>query len=267
MKKKHIILSYTLLFIESILFFIITILTISKFTIFRYPYVKDVLNKNNYYEELKDEIKTEMSYYTNQSGFEDEILDDTFTIGEVRYETNKFIENVYKGKRIKIDTQKFEERLNNNINKYIEKNNIEQVNDKEIKDFINALSEVYKDEIKLMGYAEKIAPLITKTINLFNKIFLVLIVLIILLFLLNNIYLKNNNIGVIFYTSGFLTLFSVIFIKNNIDIKNIFIYSKLVSTIIKSIINNVLSICIIIFITYMIIGLIMSLLKKRKKSN
>ena len=36
-----------------------------------------------------------MSYYTNQSRFEDSILDNIFTMGELKYETNKFIENTY----------------------------------------------------------------------------------------------------------------------------------------------------------------------------
>ena len=103
-KRIKIIASYVLLFIESVLLFIVTSLLIAKFTVFDVNYIKNSLEKNNYYKELYDEIITEMSYYTNQSGFEDSILDNTFTLGEVKYETNKFIENTYKGKSLSIDT-------------------------------------------------------------------------------------------------------------------------------------------------------------------
>ena len=76
MKKKIItVMGYTILFIEALLLFSITILGVLKFTIFNDSYLKKELVNNNYYEELSDEIKTEMSYYTNQSGFEDEILE------------------------------------------------------------------------------------------------------------------------------------------------------------------------------------------------
>ena len=87
-KKLKIIGSYILLFIESILLFIITTLIVSKFTVLNNNYIKNNLEKNGYYKDLYDEIITEMSYYTNQSGFEDSILDNIFTMGELKYETN-----------------------------------------------------------------------------------------------------------------------------------------------------------------------------------
>ena len=60
------ITSYLFLFIESILLFILTCLIIAKCTIFNTNYVKNKLDKNNYYQELYSEILTEMSYYTRK---------------------------------------------------------------------------------------------------------------------------------------------------------------------------------------------------------
>ena len=105
-KKTKIIFSYILLFIESIMLFIITILLASKCTILNTQYIKNTLEKNNYYQEIYKEILTEMSYYTNQSGFEDSVLDNTFTIGEIKYEINSFVDNTYGGKKTSIDTTK-----------------------------------------------------------------------------------------------------------------------------------------------------------------
>ena len=83
-KKAKIIFSYILLFIEPIMLFIITILLASKCTILNAKYIKNTLEKNNYYQEIYKEILTEMSYYTNQSGFEDSVLDNNFTIDEIK---------------------------------------------------------------------------------------------------------------------------------------------------------------------------------------
>lgn len=265
-KKLTTVLGYIILFIEALLLFAITMLGIMKFTIFNNSYLKKELVSNDYYEELSDEIKTEMSYYTNQSGFEDEILDNIFTIGEVKYETNKFIENVYSGKKRNIDTSKLEDRLNKNIEVYIKENNYQKVDKKEINDFVKAMSDVYTEEIKLMGYAEKIAPLFYKLINYCDKVLTVLVVLLILLFLINHLLIKNKEIGVLFFTSAFIMIFGIVYIKNNIDISNIFIYSKLMSNVIKSMINGVFSIMNITIIIYIILGILIALAKKTKKS-
>ena len=258
--------SYILLFCESILLFVLTCLLVCKFTIFNTNYMKNNLEKNNYYKDLYNEIITEMSYYTNQSGFEDSILDDTFTIGEVRYETNTFIENTFKGKSLTIDTSKLEERLKKNINKYIKESSFKLVDEKEISKFVETMSDIYKDEIKLMGYAEKGAPFLTKINNLSNKLIIILSVAFILLVLINSKVLKRRDYSIILYTSSFILLFVNHYIRSNIDIKNIFIYSPLVSKMFKSMAESVLSIFITIAVIYIILGILLSFLKKIKKS-
>ena len=50
-KKLKIIGSYILLFIESILLFIITTLIVSKFTVLNNNYIKNNLEKNGYYKD------------------------------------------------------------------------------------------------------------------------------------------------------------------------------------------------------------------------
>ncbi len=265
-KRIKIIASYVLLFIESVLLFIVTSLLIAKFTVFDVNYIKNSLEKNNYYKELYDEIITEMSYYTNQSGFEDSILDNTFTLGEVKYETNKFIENTYKGKSLSIDTTKLRERLRTNIDNFINVSSFKIVDEKEIDKFIETMTEVYQDEIELMGYASKGARFITKLNSMSNKLIIVLSVAIILLVLVNSKILKRKDFSVILYTAGFILIFVNYYIKNNIDINNIFVYSNLVSKIAKNIINNVLNTFIIISVVYIVLGIIIGLFKKIKKS-
>ena len=93
-----------------------------------------------------------------------------------------------------------------------------------------------------------------------------LVVLFVLLFLINHLVIKNKEIGVLFFTSAFIMMFGIFYIKNNIDISNMFIYSKLMSNVIKSMINDVFSIMKIIIIIYIILGLLVAIFKKTKKS-
>ena len=263
--KVKTIIHYIILFFQSLLFLIITSLLLLKFTLFNVSYVKNVLSKSDYYTNLYHEILTEMSYYTNQSGFEDDILKNIITIGEVKFETNGFIEKVYSGKTRNIDTEALNKRLQNNIDEYISKSSFEYVDKKEIDDFIKAIDEVYTDEIKLMGYAEKVAPLFYKLITISGKLLIITIVLFIILTIVNYLLFKFKNINVIVLFTAFSLVCISVYFKSNIDIKNIFIYSKLMSDIIKYIINNILFISMIIVIIYIVIAVIPVLLKKSKK--
>ena len=165
-KKRKTVLSYTILFFQAIIFLLITILVLLRCTVLNDSYVRNKLAKNHYYEDLYNEILTEMSYYTNQSGFEDDILKDTFSLGEIKFETNEFIDSIYKGKSRKVEVDQLNERLKKNIDSYIENSNFEYVDEKEIDEFISTMDEVYENEIKLMGYADKIAPTFYKIIRM-----------------------------------------------------------------------------------------------------
>ena len=265
-KKTKIIFSYILLFIESIMLFIITILLASKCTILNTKYIKNTLEKNNYYQEIYKEILTEMSYYTNQSGFEDSVLDNTFTIGEIKYEINSFVDNTYGGKKTSIDTTKLEERLRKNINNFINSSSFKIVDEEEINKFIKTIGTVYQDEIKLMGYSDKGLGVLTKINNLSNKLIIVLSILTILLIIINKQLFERLDLSIVLYTSSFLLIFINYYIKNNIDIKNIFIYSPLISKITKDIITSYFNNFIAISIAFLFLGIVLELLKKIKKS-
>ena len=150
--------------------------------------------------------------------------------------------------------------------KSIDKKNLENIISDMIDSFINTMCDVYQDEIKLMGYAEKGSRLLAKVTSLGNKLIIVLSVAIILLILINSKIFKRKDFSILLYTSSFILLFTYYYINNNIDIKNIFVYSSLVSKIAKNVINNILNSFIIIAIIYIVLGIILGLFKKIKKS-
>ena len=266
MKNRiKIIFGYALLFIESITLLLITLLLVFRLTIFDKSYIKNQFNKNDYYKKLNKEIKTEMSYYTNQSGFEDNILDDIYSLTDVKNSTNSFISSVYSGEEYKINTSQIEEKLTNNINEVVNNENFKVVNQDDLNKFVKQISSVYSDEIKLMGYLDKICKYIPKVIDLSEYMLVLLFAALVFLFIINEKVFKRKDYSVVLYTASFILLSILIGLIGTIDIKNLMIYSKTISESFISIIKNIFSIFAIIGLVYITIGVIIDLLKKEKR--
>lgn len=265
-KKLRLILGYVILFIESIFLLLISFLMVFKFTVFDKSYVKGKFD-NKYYEKMYKEIKTEMTYYTNQSGFEDSVIDDIFTLIDVKNASNKFISSLYNGEKYELNTSKIEDKLNNNINKYIKAQNFQVINQDDLNKFTKQITSVYVDEIKLMGYLDGVCKYIPKIINLCDYLLLFLIVLLIILLIINKFIFKRRDYSVILYTSAFITIFILISIKGSIDIKNLLVYSKTISTTIISIIKQVFNLLLVISLSYILIGFIYSLFKRERRKH
>ena len=263
--KLKIIFGYILLFLESIILFTITTLVVYRLTLFDKSYIKKELSKNDYYKKMNEEIKTEMSFYTEQSGFEDSVLDDIFTLTDIRNTTNSFITNIYNGQVYNISTNIIEEKLNKNINNYIQKENFKVVNQDEINKFTKQISKVYSDEIKLMGYLDKVCKYIPKVKGLIEYAVVGLFALLVALIIINEKAFKRRDYSVVLFTSAFLIICTLIFFTDRIDVKNLLVYSKTVSGLVISIIHNLSLFFILIAILYIIIGIVIILLKKEKK--
>ena len=264
--KIKIILNYLLLFILSLNLFLIIGLFITKYTIMRPNYIINRLNKMNYYAELEKDIKTEMSYYTNQSGFEDDILDDTFTIDELKKETITYIKNIYNGKETKIDSSTFEEKLNNKINAFLENENFKIDNRSEIDKFVTEMAKIYVKRIKVISYLEKLNKILPKLNKYMNKAITLSIISFVVLLTIKLIINKFKHLNTVLYTNSFLIISSIIYVKNKVSISNIFIYNKLFSKVVLSVVNNIINNLIIIAILLIIIALISSIFKPKMEN-
>lgn len=263
--KLRLIFGYIILFLESLVLLSITLLVVFRFTIFDKSYIKNEFNKNDYYKKLNKEIKTEMSYYTEQSGFNDTVLDDIYSLTDVKNTTNSFISNVYSGNKYDINTNQLEDKLNDNINKYIESENFKVVDQDELNKFTKQISSVYSDEIRLMGYLDKVRKYIPKVIDLSEYAIVTLFAVLVFLIIINEKLCRRRDFSVILYTSAFILLFTIISIRASIDIKNLLIYSETISNTFISIIKNLFNYIAFISLLYIGLGLIIDLLKKEKR--
>lgn len=263
-KKLKLIMGYVILFIESMLLLLLTFLMVFKFTIFDKSYVKSKFD-DKYYEKLYKEIKTEMTYYTNQSGFEDNVIDNIFNLTDVKNASNKFITSLYSGEKYELNTSEIESKLNNNINEYIKTQNFKVINQEDLDKFTKQISSVYVDEIKLMGYLDGVCKYIPKIINLCDYLLLISMIFLIILLIINKTIFKRRSYSVILYTSAFITIFILVSIKSSIDIQNLLVYSKTVSTTIISIIKQMFNVLLVISLVYIFIGFIYSLFKRERR--
>lgn len=263
--KIRIILGYTILLIESIILFLLGTFILVNNTILNKKYIIKTMDKIDYYEKIFDSIKVEMSYYTGQSGFEDNILDDTFTVDDVKTNINTYITNFYNGKKTEIDTTSFEEKLNKKIDNVLTDKNFTIANRKDIDKFVSEMSKIYKTKIKIINRLDNYANKLNKVIDYSKKITTILTILLILLYLTNVIIFKRSNISTILYTVAFLIIASNIYIRSRIDIKHLLIYNDSLTSLVKAIINNLLNYSIYAIIIYFILGIIINIIFTKNK--
>lgn len=263
--KVKLIGGYTLLFVESLLLCLLVFCLIFNRTFLNKEYVLNKIKKADSYSTLFNSIKTEMSYYTEQSGFEDNILDDTFTIEEVTNEFNNFINSIYTDNKIEIDSSKFKERLNKKIDDFIEKNNFQIIDESEIKEFVNKLSEIYENKIKISGISNYIKSIINNYKSKINNYILILSISLIAVITTNIFVFKRKELSVLFFFLSFV-IFAVNFnIKSVIDFKHLFVYNQVITDPIKLIIDDIFGAMIWISVLSLIIGIILSIIEKDKK--
>ena len=264
-KKIRIILGYISICISSLLFLILSLLIILDATILNQDYLINKINEINYQSKLYQAIKKEMTYYTEQSGFKDDIIDDIFTEDDIRENINNLIKNIYNGTSYEINTISMEETLHKKIDTYLEKENFTITNKEEIDVFVKEMANIYKEKIKVTSYIDNVSGVIPKIKKIINISILILSSISLFILILNKfVFLKDKN-RIVLISNSFLLISIYLYIKNKIDVNHLLIFDKSLSQIMINIINNILSIILIVAIAYFIIGIVLSLLKKGKK--
>ena len=236
--KVKLFFNYLLQFCVSILFFLLALLVICRFTFFNSNYVFKVIEKNNYYDELYDSIADEMENYLVQSGFDDEVVDDIYSKEQVREDVDNMITSIYNNESYTIETKEIETKLEENINTFLTTHNMSVEDKTSINNFAQEIVSVYKTKVDVFN---KIA-FIGKILNLGQKYMMIAVIVLAILVVLINIILfvvfKKNILPVMFFTSMFLLIASSIYFGNRIDVDHINIYNEYVSALISTLLHN-----------------------------
>lgn len=267
------ILSYITKFIQSISFFLLTLSIILLGTIFNESYTLDLLDNNNYYEELYQNTKEEVSNYLEQSGLEENILDDVITKAEIKNTIVTNLDNLYQNRTIKTDTTKITNDLTTKINTYIKDNNIKVENKNTVSTLVNKLVSIYKEEISYNNTFEKVRLAFNKFHHYTKIVLVVSIILLVMTYLINRYLFKDRNIIASLFTNSVLLIGLVLYTQYTINITDISFYNTSISNIIKEFLNSVLrtinlvglvSLGLGIFLSFLSTGFIKALSKNKK---
>ena len=264
MNRIKIILGYILGFISASLISVLSLLLIVKFTIYNKDYIKNNLQKNNYYQKVSNEILDNMKNYMMSSGLPETVLDGIYTDVEITKDINKYIDNMYQGRSAKIDLDVVKNRLQANIDKYLNDHKVKITSKEYINSFVNDIGRIYEKEVSLYGYLNGVMSTFKKGENLVNNAILVTSIIVLVLIIIL-ILIKQYLIGSIISASGLILLFIRFLIYDKIDINNILIISSEFSLIIKKICNEILNNAFIISLLLIIIGVTLIISKSFNK--
>lgn len=250
-----IVLSYIMKFIQSISFFLLSLSLILIFTVFNEDYVLDLLNNHNYYQELYDNTLEEVSYYLEQSGLNEEVLNNVISVKSLKNEIIMTIDNLYTNQKITVNTEEFQNNLTTNINNYIKDNSIRVDNKDTVNILTKKLVNIYEEEISYNNTFEKVRPMFNKAYKLTKIVLLISIIVSIITYLINRYIFKDRNIIASLFTNFVILVGLVLYTKYTIDINNIFFYNTSISNILMEFINSVLKCMLVTGIISFILGL------------
>ena len=277
MKKIKIIISYLITILLSISLSTLIFIIVLNSNILNKTYITNTINDSKYYETLKKSIDDSLSELTPQSGFNDEILDNIYTINDLKKETKLIINSIYNNKKYNPNKEYIKRRLEDNINKFIENNNINIKNKakKQIEKFENTIIEAYYNQI---SYSNSIINNIRTKVNKLNNIIQpvtyvlisLIIVLLIILFIINHIEIIEY-IYMTLIISSTLLLIPKVFEYNELNLSKKTVLNNHINIIVREVLNNIYDKLQIYSIIFIIIGIlllitnIIILSKKQKK--
>ena len=251
----RLLLSYMMKFIQSISFFLLSLSLILIFTVFNEDYVLDLLNNHNYYQELYDNTLEEVSYYLEQSGLNEEVLNNVISVKSLKKEIITTIDNLYTNQKITVNTEEFQNNLTTNINNYIKDNNIRVDNKDTVNILTKKLVNIYEEEVSYNNTFEKVRPMFNKAYKLTKIVLYLSIIVSIITYLINRYIFKDRNIIASLFTNFVILVGLVLYTRYTIDINNIFFYNTSISNILMEFINSVLKCMLVTGIVSFILGL------------
>ena len=177
------IISNSLLIVESILLFAITLMFILKITVFNKSYVIKKLDQN-YYENMYNETIDLMKYIARKKGYKEYFVENIFTTNDIKKDTKQFIDAFFNNKKVEINTDFIKSNLNKNIEEYENKKE-KKYDETEKNEFVDKITSTYKNEIRLLKTFDDYSNSFNKYNKLNNSLLLISIIDLIILIIIN----------------------------------------------------------------------------------
>lgn len=262
------IIKYILSFILMICIMASIIIGIVANTVANKEFFLAKLEEIDFYNKTSEKINDTFKNYILQSGMEETVFENIYSNEKLKQDINMLVDAIYENKEINIETESIKTKLTENIDNYLNQNNLKVNNRTEIDTFINTIINTYKNGVVFSSsMLEQVTPITTKVIGLIHRyqpiVYMVTAFLAIILILSN---LKDKTdilkyIGISMFTSGILLVITKIFINSKIKIDGITIINDIFSNLIHNIANQILNYIFYFGIGILIVGLIAIIIK------
>ena len=248
MKGFSLAIRYILIIFLVIIILAFTFLKIATSTILNKGYVLTKLEETGYYNGIYQEVEKDFRNYIDQSGLEEQVMDNVITEDKVKNDVNIMVNNIYDGKNEEIDVTEIKTNLNNNIEKYVSEQPGISANDTAVETFINKICEQYKTTMVHTEYEQQINNVYMKIIkytNVVNKALLIaMLVLAVIIFAIchKRIFKGISSAGISILSSGILIIATNIFINLKVKIDSITVLNNSVSNSLRTIIRDIMGI-------------------------
>ncbi len=149
-KVRAFVFAVVAFFLACILFLLSACITL-RLTFFSNDYMKQVMAEHEYYNQVKDELKTKLTSLSHASGLDEEFVDKFVDSLDLNQEINDYVDGYYNSNSTLIDTISFKQKFRAAIDDYVEEHNIEKskVSESSVEYLMNEATEIYQNEISI----------------------------------------------------------------------------------------------------------------------
>ena len=246
-------------------------------TILNERYVLTTFEKTNYYSKIHNLVESNFKNYIQQSGLQEEILNNIVSEEKIKDDTKKIVVNLYDVFYEEVTTTEIRDNLKRNIYESLENRKLTEEEKNAIEGFIDEICNEYTATLSYVIYSKEINENFTKImkyIKIVKKGLIILIgVLAIVTVLLNKkkFYRMVTDLAITLVSSGVILIVFYSYINLNLNIKYINILNDAISDIIRNIlgyiVNSILTAGILLSITGIISMIFANLIHNYNKYN
>lgn len=268
------IIKFIIAIILTICVITLIIVNIASSTILNKEFILGKLDETNYYANIYTAVKSDFENYIYQSGLDESVLENIVPAEKIESDTKIIINNIYDGTNEDVDVTEIETNLRNNIENSLDYN-LSATQQRTVNEFINRITQQYKDTITKTSYEDSINNMLEKARNIVDKLQKVSIIgiavsfLIIIILSIKNLIAGLMLIGSTLISSGVFYILVNMIINAKVKIQNITILNDAISISLREIISTILKNLTTIGITLSIIGfviiIIFAIIRSSKK--
>ena len=268
------IIKFIIAIILTICVITLIIVNVASSTILNKEFILGKLDETNYYANIYTAVKSDFENYIYQSGLDESVLENIVPAEKIESDTKIIINNIYDGTNEDVDVTEIETNLRNNIENSLDYN-LSATQQRTVNEFINRITQQYKDTITKTSYEDSINNMLEKARNIVDKLQKVSIIgiavsfLIIIILSIKNLIAGLMLIGSTLISSGVFYILVNMIINAKVKIQNITILNDAISISLREIISTILKNLTTIGITLSIIGfviiIIFAIIRSSKK--